>query len=159
MIDGGSTTRAFAQALAARELHVTVVTNCLPVARALGANPNCRTLVCPGNYVAREEGTYGADALEYLRRFKANRAFIGAGGVNPQGVTDADSQGCAIKRAMAERADETILLVDGSKYGLVQFERVCALSDVDALVSEAAPPKRLATSLRDAGVRVVIAPP
>ena len=159
MIDGGSTTRAFAQALAERELHITVVTNCLPVARALGANPNCRTLVCPGDYVAREEGTYGADAIEYLRRFKANRAFLGAGGVNSQGVTDADSQGCAIKRAMAERADETILLVDGSKYGLVQFERVCALSEVDVLVSEAAPPKRLGTSLRDAGVRVVIAPP
>jgi DeoR/GlpR family transcriptional regulator of sugar metabolism len=159
MIDGGSTTRAFAHALAATELHITVVTNCLPVARALGANANCRTLLCPGNYVAREEGTYGADALEYLRRFKANKAFIGAGGVTVQGVTDADSQGCAIKRAMAERADETILLADGSKYGLVQFERVCALSQLDAIVCDAPPPKRLADSLKRAGVRVVIGAP
>ena len=159
MIDGGSTTRAFAQALAAKELHITVVTNCLPVARALAANPNCRTLVCPGNYVAREEGSYGADALEYLRRFNANKAFIGAGGVTPQGVSDADSQGCAIKRVMAERADETILLVDSSKYDQVQFERVCALPEVNALVSEAAPPERLAASLKAAGVRVVIAAP
>jgi DeoR/GlpR family transcriptional regulator of sugar metabolism len=159
MIDGGSTTRAFAHALAARELHITVVTNCLPVARALGANPNCRTLICPGNYIAREEGTYGADAMDYLRRFQANKAFIGAGGITSQGVTDADSQGCAIKRAMAERADETVLLVDRSKYDQAQFERVCALSDLDMLVSEAAPPKRLAESLKRAGVRVVIAAP
>jgi len=157
MIDGGSTTRAFAQALATREVHVTVVTNCLPVARALGANPNCRTLICPGDYVAREEGTYGADALDYLRRFKANKAFIGAGGITAEGVTDADSRSCSIKRAMAERSDETILLVDRSKYDQVQFERVCALSELDALVSGAAPPKRLAASLKGAGVRVVIA--
>jgi len=158
MIDGGSTTRAFAHALAMRELHITVVTNCLPVARALGANPNCRILICPGNYVAREEGTYGADAIDYLRRFKANKAFIGAGGITTGGVTDADSQSCSIKRAMTERADETFLLVDRSKYDQVQFERVCALSDLDALVSEAAPPKRLAASLKHAGVRVIIAP-
>jgi DeoR/GlpR family transcriptional regulator of sugar metabolism len=157
MIDGGSTTRAFAHALAARALHITVVTNCLPVARALGASPHCRTLICPGHYSAHEEGTYGADAVDYLRRFKANKAFIGAGGVTPEGVTDADSQGCAIKRAMAERADETILLVDRSKYDQAQFEQVCALSDLDALVSEAAPPRRLAERLKRAGVRVVIA--
>ena len=157
MIDGGSTTRAFAHALAARALHITVVTNCLPVARALGANPNCRTMICPGNYVAREEGTYGADAVDYLRRFKANKAFIGAGGLTVEGVTDADSQGCVIKRAMAERADQTILLVDRSKYDQAQFERVCALSDLDALVSEATPPKRLAETLKRAGVRVIVA--
>ncbi len=47
MIDGGSTTRIFAQSLATRELHLTVVTNCLPVARALGANPHCRVVLCP----------------------------------------------------------------------------------------------------------------
>ena len=42
---------------------------------------------------------------------------------------------------MMERADRTLLLVDSSKYELVQFERVCPLSDIDELVSEAAPPR------------------
>jgi DeoR family transcriptional regulator, glycerol-3-phosphate regulon repressor len=157
MIDGGSTTRLFAQVLAARELHLTVVTNCLPVARALGTNPHCRTILCPGNYVAREDGVYGSDAVDYLRRFKANKAFIGAGGVTPEGITDADSLSCSIKRAMMERSGRSILLVDRSKYGEVHFERVCALADIDVLVSEAAPPKRLAASLKSAGVEVAIA--
>ena len=60
MIDCGSTTRLFAQALAARELHLTVVTNCLPVARALGANPHCRTILCPGDYVAARRAASSA---------------------------------------------------------------------------------------------------
>jgi DeoR family transcriptional regulator, glycerol-3-phosphate regulon repressor len=157
MIDGGSTTRLFAHALAARELHLTVVTNCLPVAKALGANPHCRTILCSGDYVVREDGVYGADAVDFIRKFKANKAFIGAGGVTPDGVTDADSLGCSIKRAMMERSDRTILLVDSSKYDQVQFERVCALTDIDAMVSEAGPPKRLAASLKSAGVHVAIA--
>jgi DeoR/GlpR family transcriptional regulator of sugar metabolism len=157
MIDGGSTTRAFAQMLAARELRLTVVTNCLPVAKALGANPHCRTLLCCGDYVAGEDGVYGAAALDFIRRFKANKAFIGAGGVTPEGVTDADSLGCSIKRAMIARSDRTILLVDSSKFDVNQFERVCPLSDIDAMVAEAAPPKRLAGELKRAGVEIVIA--
>ena len=157
MIDCGSTTRLFAQMLAARELRLTVVTNCLPVARALGANPHCRTILCCGDYVAGEDGVFGTEAGDFIRRFKANKAFIGAGGVTPDGVTDADSSGCSIKRAMMERSDRTILLVDSSKFDVVQFERVCPLTDIDTMVSEAAPPKRLAGRLDSAGVRVVVA--
>ena len=157
MIDCGSTTRLFAQTLAARELRLTVVTNCLPVARALGANPHCRTILCCGDYIAGEDGVFGAEAGDFVRRFKANKAFIGAGGVTADGVTDADSLGCSIKRAMLERSDRTILLVDSSKFDVVQFERVCALTDIDAMVSEASPPKRLAARLDGAGVRVVLA--
>ena len=157
MIDGGSTTRAFAQMLAARELRVTVVTNCLPVAKALGANPHGRTILCCGDHVAAEESVYGTDAGDFIRRFKANKAFIGAGGVTSEGVTDADSLGSSIKRAMMERSQRTILLVDRSKFGVAQFERVCPLADIDALVSEALPPKHLAARLKEAGVHVVVA--
>lgn len=157
MIDCGSTTSLFAHALAARDLHLTVVTNCLPVARALGVNAHCRVILCPGDYVPREGGAFGADALEFIRRFKANKAFIGAGGLTTDGVTDADSLGCSIKRAMMERSDRTILLLDSSKYELVQFERVCALADIDELISEATPPKKLAAGLKRAGVHVTLA--
>jgi DeoR/GlpR family transcriptional regulator of sugar metabolism len=157
MIDCGSTTSLFANALAARDLHLTVVTNCLPVARALGTNAHCRVILCPGDYVPREGGAFGADTLEFIRRFKANKAFIGAGGLTPDGVTDADSLGCSIKRAMMERSDRAILLLDSSKYDLVQFERVCALSDIDELVSEATPPKNLAVGLKRSGVQVTLA--
>jgi DeoR/GlpR family transcriptional regulator of sugar metabolism len=157
MIDCGSTTSVFANVLAARNLHSTVVTNCLPVARALGTSTHCRVILCPGDYAPREGGTFGADALEFIRKFKANKAFIGAGGLTADGVTDADSMGCSIKRAMMERSDRTVLLLDSSKYDVVHFERICALSEIDELVCEAAPPKKLAAGLKGAGVLVTVA--
>jgi len=157
MVDCGSTTSLFANALAARNLHLTVVTNCLPVARALGASAHCRLILCPGDYVAREGGTFSADTLEFIRRFKANKGFIGAGGLTSEGVTDVDSLGCSVKRAMMDRSDRTILLLDSSKYDLVQFERVCALADIDELVCEKAPPNKLAGVLNAARVIVTLA--
>lgn len=154
MIDAGSTTSLFATALAARNLHLTVVTNCLPVSSALGAADRCRVVLCPGDYDAHEAGVYGTETVTFLRRFKANKAFIGAGGITADGFTDADSAACAVKRAMLERSDRALLLADSSKFDIVQFERVGPLGDVDDLVTDAAPPKRLAKALRAAGVIV-----
>jgi DeoR/GlpR family transcriptional regulator of sugar metabolism len=157
MIDCGSTTSLFANALAARNLHLTVLTNCLPVARALGTNTHCRLILCPGEYVMREGGVYGADTLDFIRRFRANRAIIGTGGITADGIMDADSASCSVKRAMMERAANTTLLADSSKFDLAQFERVCALDDIDVLISEAPPPKPLAQRLRQARVEIVVA--
>ncbi|MCC6193937.1 MAG: DeoR/GlpR transcriptional regulator [Burkholderiales bacterium] len=157
MIDCGSTTTLFAHALAARGLPLTVLTNCLLVARALGASTQCRVLLCPGEYVLREGGVYGADTLAFLRGFRADKTFIGAGGMTEDGVMDADSASCAVKRAMIGRAGRTLLVADSSKYGVAQFEKVCAWSDIDDLVSEARPEKPLAAALRRAGTRVVVA--
>jgi DeoR family glycerol-3-phosphate regulon repressor len=157
MIDCGSTTTRFAHALAARDLGLTVVTNCLPVARALGASPRCRVILCPGIFVAREGGVYGAETVEFVRRFNANRAILGAGGLTADGVTDADSQSASIKRAMLARAERATLVLDSSKFGVIQFERVCPLAQIDELVCDAPPPKELAGALRRAGVRVHVA--
>jgi len=157
MIDCGSTTSLFAQTLAARTLHLTVLTNCLSVATALGASSKCRVILCPGDLVAREGGVFGPDALAFIRRFKANRAVIGAGGLTADGATDADSAGCAIKRAMIEQADLTALLLDSSKFDLVQFERICGLADIDELVCESAPPKSWTDRLKRAGTKVIVA--
>ena len=156
MIDSGATTSVFANALAARDLRLTVITNCLPVARVLATGSRGRVILCPGDYVSREHGVYGAEATDFIRRFKANKAFIGAGGLTAEGATDADSLSCAIKRAMMERCERSTLLVDSSKFGALQFERVCTLDAIDELVSDRAPPKRLATALARAGVRVIL---
>lgn len=157
MIDCGSTTSHFAHALALRAIPLTVVTNGLPIAAALGASAQCRVILCPGVYVDHQRGVYGPATIEFLQRFNANKAFIGAGGLTPAGASDADSFGCAIKRAMIEQAERTILLLDSEKFNAIQFEQACALADLDDMVTEAPPPKPLATALRAAGVRVILA--
>ena len=157
LIDAGSTTSLFAAALAARNLRVTVVTNCVPVATALGASDGCRVILCPGEFVAREAGVFGSEAVAFVARYRANKAFIGAGGVTSDGLTDADSAGCAVKRAMLERAERGILLADSSKFGVVQFERFATLADVDDLVTESPAPRKLDAALKGAGVTVRLA--
>lgn len=156
MIDAGSTTSLFASALAARNLYLTIVTNCLPVAMAFGNAGRSRVIVCPGDYVPHEGGVFGTETVAFLRRFQANKAFIGAGGIGVGGLSDAVSVGCAVKRAMLERADRAILLLDSSKFDVVQFEEVVPLTAIDQLVTESPPPRKLAAALKKAGVEQIV---
>lgn len=146
-VDCGSTTTYFARALAARAIEVTVVTNCLAVALELGAADEARVILCPGDYMAREGGVYGAATLEFIRRHTADKAFIGAGGLTIEGPSDADPGGVWVKRAMIERGRRVLLLVDSSKFNLHQFELIAPLNNLDDVVSEKAPEGPLADAL------------
>ena len=157
MIDSGSTTNYFAKALAARMIPLTVLTNCLPVVQRLGGIPEVRVIMCPGDYRGTENGVYGQQTIEFLDRFQANTAVIGAGGITEKDVTDADSNAIWVKRKMMERSRKTLLLLDHSKYGKSGFENFCVLGDIDELVVDKKPTNSLDRALRSAAVKIHIA--
>ena len=152
MIDSGSTTTHFARRLAATGSGLTVLTNCIAVALVLSQNPGVRVIVCPGDYDPREGGTFGAETAAFLRGFHADKVFMGASGLTAEGPVEANSAANWVKRAMIERAERHLLLVDKTKFGARSLERVCPLSNIDDVVADAAPGRALREALADAGV-------
>jgi DeoR/GlpR family transcriptional regulator of sugar metabolism len=157
MVDCGSTTWHFARRLAVEPLPLTVVTNCLGIASTLGANPAIRVVVCPGDYASSEGGTFGPETLAFLRRFRADKAVIGAGGLTAEGPSDVDSSAAWVKRVMLERALQGILLVDHSKFDQSRHEIICALDELDHLVSDEPPPPILAEAIAQDEVTLHVA--
>jgi DeoR/GlpR family transcriptional regulator of sugar metabolism len=157
MVDCGSTTWHFARRLAIEPLPLTVVTNSLGIASTLGANPAIRVVVCPGDYASGEGGTFGPETLAFLRRFRADKAVIGAGGLTADGPTEVHSGAAWVKRVMLERARRGILLVDHSKFGQTRHEIICALAELDDLVSDDPPPRPLAKAIAQAEVALHLA--
>ncbi|MFQ5957869.1 MAG: DeoR/GlpR family DNA-binding transcription regulator [Alphaproteobacteria bacterium] len=152
MIDSGSTTTHFARRLAAAGSGLTVLTNCIAVALALGQNPSVRVILCPGDYNPREGGAFGAETAAFLRGFHADKAFIGASGLTVDGPVEVDSAASWVKRAMIERAERRVLLVDQTKFEARSLELVCPLSDIDDVVADAEPGHALGDALAAAGV-------
>ena len=155
MIDAGSTTLHFARRLAAEGKDLTVITNCFAVAMALGGNPTIKVIACPGHYDAHEGSVGGADTLDFLARFNANRCIIGASGLTAEGPNDADSGAAAVKRLMLQRCQERILVLDHSKFGSPNLERVCSLGEINRLVTDQPPHGELAEALAEAEVQVM----
>lgn len=157
MIDAGSTTSQLAGQLSAIGESMTVITNSYPVAAALTPSP-IRTILCPGEFNGHEGGVYGQDATEYLKRFHADIAFIGASGLSAGGITDVNREAAWIKRTMVERCERTYLLVDHTKFSVHTLEVVASLDSLDGLITDRAPPPPLAHVLDKAGVSVHVAP-
>ena len=156
MIDAGSTTSQFARHLAALGSDLTVFTNSLPVATALGQNETFQIIMCPGDFLAREAAVYGVETIDFLSRYNVNRAFIGAGGLTSNGITDVNRAASAVKRAMVRQSGSTCLLLDQSKFNLPLVSIVEPLSSIGMLVTDAAPDGLLKSALGTAGVSVQV---
>jgi DeoR family glycerol-3-phosphate regulon repressor len=156
-LDGGSTTRAVARHLAQLRRDLTIITNSLGVAIAAGANPTFRVLLCPGRYHAGEGSVFGEDTTEYLARFHAHVAIIGASGLTGEGPSEAVPGAAAVKRAMLRRAAATVLVLDQSKFERTSVETVCDFSALGTIVTDAPLPELLARAAAEGGTRVVVA--
>lgn len=140
MIDSGATTSHFVRRLAVEFNDITVITNSIGHAAVIGTNPSIKVILCPGYYVARERGTYGPEVTEFLRRYRANQAFIGAGGMTIEGPNDVSAELCWVKRAMIERAADCTLLIDHGKFGNLGLEVICPLDRVTRVITDRPPP-------------------
>jgi DeoR family ulaG and ulaABCDEF operon transcriptional repressor len=63
----------------------------------------------------------------------------------------------AAERRLIDRAEQVILMVDSSKFASSSGAIVCALDEIDVLVTDRLPGGALGESLAAAGVRVIVA--
>jgi DeoR/GlpR family transcriptional regulator of sugar metabolism len=157
MIDSGATTAHFARRLAVERQRLTVITNGTGLAAALAVNPSFRVVLCPGDYNPSESGTYGPEVGAFLAHYRADQAFIGAGGLTLEGPNDVSAELCWVKRAMIERASATTLLVDHSKVDRFGLLRICGPEDLARVIGDKPLPGDLAQGLRHRGVELLVA--
>lgn len=154
-IGGGATTLHVARRMAAECRHVKVITHSYGVATVLAANPTIQVVLCPGRYNGLEGCVVGGPTLEFVQSYYANRAILGATGLTAEGISDANDEAAAVYRAFMNRAGETIIVADHSKFekqGLAIWGR---WSDVTRLVCDQKPTGTLARALDRASVEVI----
>ncbi|CCV11413.1 DeoR/GlpR family DNA-binding transcription regulator [Mesorhizobium sp. STM 4661] len=154
MIDGGSTTFEAARCLSQLNRDLIIITNSTGVASVAGANPTFRVIVCPGTYDSREGSVFGEDTVEFVRRYNADVAIIGASGVTVDGPNDMISGAAAIKRAMMSRSLSTVLVVSSEKFGRSSLNRVCALSEISDIVTDCEPQVEWRVVIEEAGTEL-----
>lgn len=154
MIDGGTTTLQMCPHLAG--LGCQVLTNSLHIVNALLPQDSTRILVPSGTLFREQNIILAAAGEESMPRFHAPKLFMGAAALGPQGAMQADVVLVAAERRLIDRAEEVILLIDSSKFRSQSGTIVCALDEIDTIVTDALPAD-MAPVLAAAGVRVVLA--
>jgi DeoR family transcriptional regulator of aga operon len=146
VIDVGSTTREVAAALAQRGLvGVTVVTNGLTIATTLeAATPRTTVVVTGGTLRPLQHSLVNPLATETLRRIHVDIAFIGASGLDDDGVvSNLNLEEAEVKRAYLERSARSVLVLDGSKVPSRHLATFADIGDFDDLVTDDAAHSRV----------------
>ena len=156
MIDTGTTTSIFAQELRAKR-NLTIVTNSSDIARTL-ATVNGNTVYMAGGALKGDNGaSFGPTAIEFFARFRVKHAFISIGALHAiDGPMDAELAEAKLASMVLSRADSRVILSDSSKFGKTALVKVCEFSEINRLITEAAPNADLAAALAQANVEVDI---
>ncbi|MBB4859213.1 DeoR family ulaG and ulaABCDEF operon transcriptional repressor [Novosphingobium chloroacetimidivorans] len=155
MVDGGTTTLQMCPHLAGMNLQV--LTNSLHLVDALLPQEGTRILL-PSGTVFREQNIILAPAGEdSMPQFHAPKLFMGAASVGPPGVMQQDVILVAAERRLIDRAEEVILLIDSSKFRQSSGAIVCALDEIDVLITDHGIDDASRKMVGLAGIRLLIA--
>jgi DeoR/GlpR family transcriptional regulator of sugar metabolism len=156
LLDGGTTTLEVARALAGRP--VQVVTNSLPIASLLAANPQTDLILLGGYVYPRTGVALGPLAISALKEIRVRKTIMGAGGIVAEGVYNSNSLLVETERAMMACGQEVIVVADASKFGHIALAWLADLSAVDRIIVDDGLPEEHREMLRQHGVTFDLAP-
>ena len=157
ILDGGTTSLQVVQHLPL-DLRATVVTHSPTVAVALAGHAQVEVLMLGGRLFRHSMVNVGASVVEAAAQLRADLYLMGVTGVHAEaGLTTGDFEEAAVKRALHQRAAETVVLASLDKLGTASPFSVAPLRELAALVVPAATPQALRKKLQAGGAKVEIA--
>ncbi|GAA0902690.1 DeoR/GlpR family DNA-binding transcription regulator [Rothia nasimurium] len=155
IIDGGTTSDLLVRQLPA-ELAATVVTHSPSVAVALAGHASVEVILLGGRLFKHSIVTVGAAAIEAASHVTADLYFMGVTGVHPTaGFSTGDFEEAHVKRALAARAAETIVLASASKLNAASPYRIGDIGLSQGIIVERGIDKRVGLSLEKAGATLI----
>jgi DeoR family transcriptional regulator, fructose operon transcriptional repressor len=158
IINGGSTTYAFAASLGIRR-NLTVVTNNVALLSVLPAESVQEIYLLGGQYRIDLDSTVGSVGFN-AGNINVDTAVLAMSGLTgTDGLSTTFLQEASMLARMITSALRTLIVADASKFGHNAFAHVAPLSAIDILVTDASPPADLSQALSQANVEVIVASP
>lgn len=155
MLDGGTTSAELVRHLP-HNLQATIVTHSPSVAVGLVEHPNIEVIMIGGRLYKHSIVCVGAAAVEAMSHIRADIYFMGVTGVHPvAGLSTGDLEEAYIKRALAARAAETVVLASAAKLNAASQYAIGELTLAQTIVVAGDTDNALIEPLQQAGVTVI----
>jgi DeoR/GlpR family transcriptional regulator of sugar metabolism len=156
ILDSGTSTAAAARMARDRGVAFTAITNDFTIAAILSESPAIKVLVTGGMVRAGTSTLLGVDTLHYIRRLRADLAFVGTHALSGTEMSDTSIELAELKRAIIAATDRPVLLADSSKIFSRAFCGFGRVGDMDHLITDSRllPDRRLL--LEGNGLRVEV---
>lgn len=149
MIEAGTTTALIVRHLAGRR-GVQIVTNSTLVFSNARLNPALNTILTGGVFRRDTESLVGPLAERAIGDFNARLAFLGTDGFSAErGLTTRFVEGGQVARVMRDRAEETWLVADSSKFGQAGFVTFLPIEGITGIITDSGLDLQTAESLQE----------
>ena len=136
IIDTGSTTARILPYLP-ENMNLTILSYNANVLIELRHKPGIQLLFCGGNYHLNTEMFESEEGIAFIRRIRANKAFLSAAGIHRElGTTCANTYEVATKQAAISSSSQKILVSDSSKFGRLRSAYFCDLDEIDTIITD-----------------------
>lgn len=135
LLDSGTTVYELAKLLAASK-QLYIATNDLNSAMALSSNPDISLVVLGGKLRTGHFALNGLFTEDMIRQIHADTVFLSVDAVDPEvGFMCFNLEEVPSKRLMMQASQKVIVLCDHSKFENVAFVRICALAQVNLVIT------------------------
>ena len=156
IINGGTTTFQMVHPLSARLCQV--FTNSFPIAEHLLKHSK-NTILLSGGAIYREQNIILSPFdNDVTRNFYAKRMFMGAQGLGPLGLMEADPLLIQAEEKLIGQADELVVLIDSSKFRNRSSLILCPLRRIHVVITDDGITDREAQMLEQADIRLIVTP-
>ncbi len=156
IINGGTTTFQMVHPLSARRMQI--FTNSFPIAEHLLKHSK-NTILLSGGAIYREQNIILSPfENDVTRNFYARRMFMGAQGLGPLGLMEADPLLIQAEQKLIGQADELVVLADSSKFRNRSSLILCPLRRIHTVITDDGITDRDAQMLEAAEVRLIAVP-
>ncbi|MCK7611730.1 DeoR/GlpR family DNA-binding transcription regulator [Roseibium sediminicola] len=156
IVNGGTTTFQMVHPLATKRCQV--FTNSFPIAEHLLKNSK-NTIMLSGGVIYREQNIILSPFdNDVTRNFYAKRMFMGAQGLGPLGLMEADPLLIQAEQKLIGQADELVVLVDSSKFSARSSLILCPLERITTVITDDGIPDSAAKMLEQADIDLIVAP-
>ncbi len=154
-LGSGTTVLAMAKQMEP-ELHVTVVTNSLPVVNELARYPHVELIVIGGMLRKSELSMVGHTAEQALQVFHVDRLFMGVRSIDVQnGFTNEDFPDTVLDRTFFKISSQVIVLADHTKLGRTSLVHVAPLQAAATIITDSGASAEIIEQIQSAGPRVL----
>ena len=153
-IDGGSTTTYFARALPDDNFYV--LTNAMSIAETILVKDKPTVSLLGGDLKKNNFITVGQTCLDFIDKVNIQTAVMTATGFvkDSGGFTCGSQSEAEVKKAVIDKADPVIMLLDSSKVNKKTPYTFATLLDVDYMVVDSEFPEELKQSMISMGMKV-----
>jgi DeoR/GlpR family transcriptional regulator of sugar metabolism len=154
LTSGGTTIIEMARSLPPH-LKATFITGSIPAVLEYMQHPNIEVIMIGDKISKNSKITVGSEAIAKIKQLKADICFLGTNAIDlHHGITDNDWEVVQLKKAMIESSKKVVSLAIAEKINTVQPIQVCAIKDIDLMITELPTDSDILKPYKAAGVQV-----